>query len=86
MDRAEVDALAIPEPPIPPHVAAARVLLDRVDAMTVAFHDHYERLAPTLGYETRPETRVFDPSSANGRLMLATIRAALEQIAGGENG
>ena len=35
------------------------------------FHETYERLAPRYGYETRPETRKFDPNSNNGRLMIA---------------
>jgi hypothetical protein len=35
------------------------------------FHERYERLAPHFGYETRKETRVFDPASNNGRLMIA---------------
>jgi hypothetical protein len=35
------------------------------------FHEVYERLAPSFGYETRPETREFDPESKNGRLMIA---------------
>ena len=35
------------------------------------FHDIYERLAPAFGYETREETRRFDPTSKNGRLMSA---------------
>ncbi len=35
------------------------------------FHEIYERFAPSFGYETRPETRVFDPHSTNGRLMIA---------------
>lgn len=35
------------------------------------FHEVYERLAPSFGYETRTETRVFDPESKNGRLMVA---------------
>ena len=42
-------------------------------------HDLYERLAPEFGYETRTDTRQFDPQSANGRLMMAVyahIRAA----------
>ena len=44
-----------------------------VGAETVArqFHDAYERLAPSFGYETRPETRAFDPESPNGKLMTA---------------
>lgn len=39
------------------------------------FHEAYERLAPQFGYETRPETREFDPNSPNGRLMMAVIAA-----------
>jgi len=35
------------------------------------FHETYERLAPAFGYETRQETRRFDPTSKNGRLMIA---------------
>jgi len=44
-----------------------------MDAEAIArhFHDTYERLAPKFGYETRPDTKAFDPESANGRLMIA---------------
>lgn len=35
------------------------------------FHEIYERLAPSFGYETRDETKAFSPDSANGRLMIA---------------
>ena len=35
------------------------------------FHEIYERLAPSFGCETRKETRVFDPESPNGKLMMA---------------
>ena len=35
------------------------------------FHDTYERLAPKYGYETRKETRQFDPNTPNGKLMIA---------------
>ena len=43
------------------------------DALKLAklFHTTYERLAPEFGYETRTDTKVFDPLSANGQLMLA---------------
>lgn len=37
----------------------------------IRLHEAYERLAPSFGYETRTETRDFDPNSANGRLMIA---------------
>lgn len=36
-------------------------------------HDIYERLAPEFGYETRDDTKEFDPTSANGQLMIATV-------------
>jgi hypothetical protein len=41
------------------------------------FHEAYERLAPSFGYETRKETRLFDPDLANGRLMVAVCREIL---------
>ena len=41
-------------------------------ALAVLFHVTYERLAPNSGYTTRQETRIFDPESPNGKLMLAT--------------
>lgn len=45
--------------------------------LAIAFHYIYERLAPSFGYETREETRSFDPESKNGRLMVATCRELL---------
>lgn len=44
------------------------------------FHKTYERLAPQFGYETRQETREFDPESANGRLMTAVCAEILDQL------
>jgi hypothetical protein len=41
------------------------------------FHNIYERLAPDYGYETRKETRDFDPTTPNGRLMAAVCREIL---------
>jgi hypothetical protein len=51
-------------------------------ALAVLFHVTYEKLAPQKGYETRTETRVFDPESANGRLMIATCAAIQKAIRG----
>lgn len=48
-------------------------------ALAVLFHVTYERLAPQKGYETRKETRVFDPESPNGKLMIATC-AEIQRI------
>ena len=46
------------------------------------FHLAYEQFAPDFGYETRPDTKVFDPYSANGRLMIAVVRNVLIEQAG----
>jgi hypothetical protein len=54
-----------------------------IDAPTLAimFHNNYERLAPSHGYEIRQETRRFDPDSPNGKLMVATCVAVLAELA-----
>jgi len=49
--------------------------------LAVRFHETYERLAPGFGYTTRPETRVFDSHSPNGRLMVAVCGELLDFIA-----
>jgi Mg2+ and Co2+ transporter CorA len=38
------------------------------------FHDTYERLAPSFGYETRNDTKQFDPTTPNGKLMIAVCK------------
>jgi hypothetical protein len=43
------------------------------------FHNEYEALAPSFGYETRPETRKFNPSSNNGCLMLSVADRVAEK-------
>lgn len=44
------------------------------------FHETYERLAPSFGYETRPDTKAFDPDSPNGKLMTAVCQEIGDQI------
>lgn len=44
------------------------------------FHRIYERLAPQFGYETRTETRKFDPTSPNGKLMIAVCGEILRAL------
>lgn len=39
--------------------------------LAAKFHETYERLAPSFGYETRPDAKAFDADSANGKLMTA---------------
>lgn len=50
------------------------------EKLAVMFHDAYEYLAPLYGYETRKETRVFDPKSKNGKLMIKTCEIILVQL------
>lgn len=56
---------------------------DLADELRAAmlFHDTYERLAPSFGYETRPDTKAFDPESPNGRLMIAVCGEVLAALA-----
>lgn len=44
-------------------------------------HETYERLAPSFGFEARPDTRIFDPDTPNGRLMVA-VCANIQKLLG----
>jgi len=48
--------------------------------LALLFHETYERLAPTFGYETRVESRAFDPTSKNGLLMIAVCTELLSRL------
>lgn len=48
-------------------------------ALAVRFHTIYEQLAPQFGYETRKETREFDPNTPNGKLMVAVCKRILNK-------
>jgi len=50
---------------------------DEALALALQFHEVYERLAPHFGYETRLQTRHFDPASPNGKLMIAVCEEIL---------
>lgn len=69
------------------HVKTYAVLPTRIDvvaadqAIAKEFHDIYERLAPSFGYETRQDTREFDPDSNNGRLMTAVCSTVCSSVA-----
>jgi hypothetical protein len=56
------------------------------DSLQVAtmFHSLYEQLAPSFGYETKPQTRRFDPESPNGQLMIAVCASVLAALAAKE--
>jgi len=49
-------------------------------ALATMFHENYEFLAPTLGYETREDTKVFDPESPNGKLMVQVCGIIIAQL------
>jgi hypothetical protein len=44
------------------------------------FHEIYERRAPEFGYETRKETREFDPTTPNGKLMIAVCTEIVDHL------
>ena len=48
-------------------------------AAAVDFHETYEQLAPSFGYETRADTKKFDPESKNGLVKLSHFKIALRQ-------
>lgn len=56
-------------PPLP--APAAPPASPEPEKLALRFHEVYERLAPSFGYETRQETRAFDPTTPNGKLMIA---------------
>ncbi len=64
---AALEPVAQPETPTPGQLDP--------EQLARRFHDIYEQLAPNFGYETRPETRTFDPESPNGKLMIAVCGA-----------
>jgi len=65
--------------PIPLFTHPSATALDVQDAenMAIKFHEAYERLAPSFGYETRTDTRAFCAESANGKLMIAVCAEIL---------
>lgn len=56
-------------------------LADEIERLANDFHETYERLAPSFGYETRPDTKVFDPACPNGRLMIAVCGEVMSRFA-----
>ena len=50
------------------------------EQIATRFHEIYERLAPDYGYETRKDTREFDPDSANGKLMIAVCNEVMQPL------
>lgn len=61
-------------------------LMELADRLARSFHEAYERLAPSFGYETRTDTREFDPESQNGRLMIAVCAELQSQLRAAASG
>jgi hypothetical protein len=54
--------------------------LDDPLALAILFHHTYERLALGHDYITREGTRIFNPESKNGKLMVATCTEIIKMI------
>jgi hypothetical protein len=52
--------------------------LEEANKLALLFHNTYERLAPSFGYETRQDTKEFDFKSNNGKLMVAVCAEILK--------
>ena len=52
----------------------------RAETTARMFHEAYERLAPLFGYETRKDTKAFDPNTQNGKLMIAVCNEIVTKI------
>jgi hypothetical protein len=46
------------------------------------FHGLYEKYAPEYGYETREDTKEFDPETPNGKLMIRVVNELLAHTRG----
>lgn len=61
-------------------MAKARSRAAHCSALAERFHSLYEEIAPLYRYETRKETRKWDPESPNGQLMLATCNGVMGPV------
>lgn len=66
-------------------MTSEQVSVTGAEALARQLHDLYEELAPFFGYETRPDTKAFDPDSPNGRLMIAVCGRLASQRQGAAN-
>ena len=46
--------------------------------LAILFHNTYERLAPSFGYETRLDTKSFETNTPNGMLMIAVCKEIIK--------
>lgn len=71
-----VDAAKLPENSLAISMFATRADYE-AELLVRRFHEAYERLAPSFGYKTNPDTREFYPSTYNGQLMVAVCKVLL---------
>lgn len=57
---------------------------DTPEALARMFHETYERLAPEFGYQANMTTRLFNPQSPNGQLMMATCADMRDKLVDAE--
>jgi hypothetical protein len=55
----------------------AQQTLEEVE-LAILFHNTYERLAPSFGYETRLDTKSFETNTPNGMLMIAVCKEIIK--------
>ena len=46
--------------------------------LAILFHNTYEKLAPSFGYETRLDTKSFETTTPNGKLMIAVCKEIIK--------
>ncbi|MFY8160489.1 MAG: hypothetical protein ACOVNU_04105 [Candidatus Kapaibacteriota bacterium] len=46
--------------------------------LAILFHNIYERLAPSFGYQTRLDTKSFETNTPNGILMIAVCKEIIK--------
>ena len=54
------------------------LLKSQATELAILFHNTYEKLAPSFGYETRLDTKLFDTSTPNGKLMIAVCKEIIK--------
>lgn len=94
LDKILVNPLEMKYKPVPADIlTAARAELaaliarvKKLEDMTplklaILFHENYERLAFSFGYETRKDTKHFDETTPNGKLMVAVCTEILTALA-----
>jgi hypothetical protein len=55
----------------------AQQTLEEVE-LAILFHNTYERLAPSFGYETRLDTKSFETNTPNGMLMISVCKEIIK--------